>query len=560
MRYVFFMLWIGLTALAQTSEHTVFESPLDINLTLSGTFGELRNNHFHSGLDIRTQQKTGFPIRAPQDGEVSRIKVSSFGYGKALYLEHPGGITTVYGHLEAYHGLIADYVLERHYSDKQFEIEMFPRKGTLRVKKGDIIGYTGNSGGSGGPHLHYEFRDTKTQKILNPLGQGMDKFIVDTKAPVVTAIVGYAVGKGAAVDANSHFLQVSFKRNGSTIVADPVQAKGLIGFGITAYDKAEYSNAKNGIYSVEALLNGKRIYGYRFDTFSFDESRYVNALLDYEAYQKTKTRIQKAFYEKPYPLSVIQNPVSNGLIDVKANESYTYKMIVSDFFDNETTIIIPIVYGVFSNSSKDEVSSDSFFINSDKEYVFEEDNYTIEMPSKAFYNDFHLDLSVVDGVLKLHNNYTPIHKNITISLKVAEGAVSNPSKTYLGRTNGNQKQFYQTSIKGNTYRIKTRDFGDYSLVEDLEHPIIYDASFKDGDWLSEASAIHFHIKDLLSGISTYTGTINGKWALFDYDYKTNRIVHLFQDGVVTSGRNDVQVKVRDKVGNEMVLDTYFFRK
>ena len=560
MRYCFFVFLGSLGLNAQDFKTTDFESPLKIDILPSGTFGELRSNHFHAGLDIRTQQKTGFPIYAPYDGFVSRIKVSSYGYGKALYIDHPDGTTTVYGHLESYNGKIGEYVRKVHYDEKNFEIEMFPKKNELTVMKGDIIGFTGNSGGSGGPHLHYEFRDTRTQKIVNPLTRGMDVFIKDSKAPLVNSITAYAIDNNAVVNQSHVPIQLTFKKNGNVLVADPVKAKGLVGFGVNSFDESDQNYAKNGLYNVQASLNGELVYSYVFDTFSFNESRYVNALIDYETYIKTNQRIQKLFSQKPYPLSVLRTFKDNGVINVKPGESYVYKVVLSDYHKNETILHIPIEYSPSESKVPSTNESNKVFINSDKEYIFEQSQFMIEFPANVFYNDFYLNLFVEEEALHLHENTVPIHKNIVITLETKDMKNINYDKAFIGKIDTNKVEYYTTRKKGTKLSIRTRNFGVYKLMEDVEAPIIDKPSFSEGDWLSNAERIEFQVKDALTGIESISGFINDQWVLFDYDYKTNKIVHLFSDGIVSSGRNEVTIIVKDKVGNESKFQTYFHIK
>jgi len=192
------LLLVGASSLAQSNiPKDYFGKPLDIPLILSGSFGELRSNHFHSGLDIKTQQRTGLPVYAPADGYVSRIKVGHYGYGKALYIKHPNGYSTVYAHLERYAGKIQDYVKKQQYRKESYEIELFPKADLLPVYKGDLIGYSGNTGSSGGPHLHFEIRDASSRP-MNPMLFGLD--VPDTRRPLLNSVMVYPVGDSAHVD------------------------------------------------------------------------------------------------------------------------------------------------------------------------------------------------------------------------------------------------------------------------------------------------------------------------------------------------------------------------
>ena len=271
-----------------------FKSPLSIPMQLSGNFGELRNNHFHSGLDYKTNQKEGLPVLAAASGYVSRIKISTFGYGKALYITHPNGYTTVYGHLQKANGAIDAYLKKAHYDQKSYEIELFPLPKELQVKQGDTIAWSGNTGGSEGPHLHFEIRDSQTENIINPLFFGFDALLKDTKKPFVANVLAYPITPKSTVNRSNVpiVLHVSLQKDG-TFISEQVRVNGSVGFGITANDYDNVSYNTNGIYKVQCYRNGTPNFGYQFDDFAFAETRYVNALLDYARYKKTKQRVQK---------------------------------------------------------------------------------------------------------------------------------------------------------------------------------------------------------------------------------------------------------------------------
>nr|WP_286436852.1 M23 family metallopeptidase [Myroides odoratimimus] len=553
-----FLSVLGTFAYAQNTE--TFDSPLNINIHASGNFGELRGTHFHTGLDIKTQQRIGLPVYAPADGYVSRIKVSTWGYGKALYIDHPNGQTTVYGHLDSYAGDIATLVLNRHYSEKSFEIEIFPRKNEVLVKKGQIIAYTGNTGGSGGPHLHYEIRDTKTQNIINPLKEGMDKLLTDTQAPTVNGLYVYPVGDGAMANDSETPQQLSYvTQNDGSFLTSPVKARGDISFGIDIHDTANFNTNKNGVYMVETFVNGKALFSYKFDTFSFSETGYVNALIDYERYVSTKKKVQKLFYEKPYNLSVLKVDPNKGIVTVKNGQNYNYSIVLSDYHGNKKTINIPVEYTDATAKVKKSEAKGEYKIVTDRDYIFEKKNVTVSFPIKTFYNDFLMDMSVEDGILKLHKPVVPLAKNILVSFDTSSMNISNRDKAFIARVDRGRRDYFKTTKKGNLWSIYTKSFGDYKILVDEKAPVIEKPSFTEGQWLTKESQISFLIKDDLSGINTITGFINGNWILLDYDYKTRKIVHKFSDGKVVTGRNDVVIKVKDNVGNEGVFESHFFR-
>jgi hypothetical protein len=268
-----------------------FRSPLDIPINLSGTFGELRPNHFHSGLDIRTNNVEGLPVYAAADGIIIRIKVSTFGYGKALYIAHPNGYTTVYGHLQKFSDKIEAYVKEQQYRQKSYEVELYPS--TLKVTQSEIIALSGNSGGSGGPHLHFEFRDTATEKIINPMAFGMNKLIKDEMSPVISSLMVYPANDSISVNKSRNPVSLSLQKQvDGTFLASKVYASGKIGFALNSYDLSTNNYNKNGIYKVVSYVNGSQNFKYEFDTFAFDESKYINYFIDFNKYKIKKKHYQ----------------------------------------------------------------------------------------------------------------------------------------------------------------------------------------------------------------------------------------------------------------------------
>lgn len=555
------ILFCAIGTLGYAQNTNTFDSPLNISIHASGNFGELRGTHFHTGLDIKTQQRIGLPVYAPADGYVSRIKVSTWGYGKVLYIDHPNGQTTVYGHLDSYAGDIAKTVFDRHYTENNFEIEIYPRKNELQVKKGQIIAYTGNTGGSGGPHLHYEFRDTKTQNIINPLREGMDKRLTDTQAPTINGIYVYPISEGAVANESETPTQLSYvtQKDGS-LLAETVKGRGDLSFGIDIHDTSNYNTNKNGVYKLETFLNGKTLFSYKFDTFSFDETGYVNALIDYERYLSTKKKVQKMFFDKPYSLSVLTVDPNKGVFNVKLGQNYNYSIVLSDYHGNKTTIVIPVEFSNEVAKTKKVKATGEYKINSDRDYIFEKKNVTVSISSKTFYNDFLMDMSVENDVLKLHKPIVPLAKSLSITFDTSSMNIANRDKAFIGRVDGGKRDYFKTNKKGNNWTIYTKSFGDYKILVDETAPTIDKPSFTEGQWLSNASEISFIVRDDMSGIDTINGFINGNWILLDYDYKTRKIVHKFSDGKVVSGQNNVVIKVKDNVGNEGIYESHFFRE
>lgn len=561
MRILFVFLLIGSLASAQKNyPKDYFVSPMDIPLNMSGTFGELRNNHFHSGIDFKTQQKEGLNVFAVADGYVSRIKVSTWGYGKALYITHPNGYTTVYAHLQKYAPAIEEYIKKRQYSQKSFEVEFFPGASELKIKQGQLVGLSGNSGGSGGAHLHFEFRDTQTENIINPFFFGYDKLIKDTKNPIINNVYVYPIGEGSYANGseNPTALNLIQQKDGNYI-ANPVNANGKIGFGINTYDTADFNYNKNGVYKIEATLNGSREFMITFDEFAFAETRYINAFLDYERLVKQNTRIQKIFIENKYPLSLISHNKKNGILTIEPNLTYAYVIEVCDFHQNRVMVTIPIKHTSELPKIKKQPKNTGYFLKSKIENLYEKENVSVSVPPDVFYNDFDLDFDVKNGIITFADSSVPVHKNYTITIKDTDIPSGLRKKTYIAHFDGNTKKYNKTTVTENSFRINTRNVGKFTLAQDTVAPKIKPINFTEGKWISNEKNLKVSITDDASGIDTYNAYLNGEWILMEYDYKTNLLVHDFADGKVQNGKNELKVIVTDNVGNSTTFETHFFR-
>ena len=536
-----------------------FRSPLDIPIQLSGNFGELRPNHFHAGFDFKTMQKEGLPVYAVADGYVSRIKISTFGNGKTIYITHSNGYTSVYGHLQRANGFLEDFIKKTHYADQSFEIERYLKPEELVIKKGQIIAYSGNTGASEGPHLHFEFRDNKTENIINPMLFGFDKFIKDTKKPIIFNIYAYPLDNESIVNQSKRplLLNLVLQKDG-TYQADRVVANGRIGFGINTFDYDDVSFSKNGVYKVQTFYNGQSNFGYQFDTYSFDEMRYINALIDYPMYKKTQQRVQKLFMKAPYNLSIIKTYASKGVINVVPNLSAQYRIEVSDFFGNLTTVSIPIVNEVLPVIINNEPVS-KYYIKAKNESNFTKENISVFFPANTFYEDFYLNFEIKNDTLYLHSDIVPVHSNFTIEIEDQKYSEAQREKLFIGSIGSSKIGYNYTFRIGNVFKTNVKTLGKYALVLDVIPPKISITKPIEGKWLTDKKSIQFTISDDLSGIKSYNGYLNGKWILFEYDNKTKKITHNFNDGIVAEGANDLKIIVMDNLGNSTIFETQFFR-
>lgn len=560
MRLSLFALFFCHFVFAQTQyPKNDFRPPLDIPMQLSGNFGELRPNHFHAGFDLKTNQREGLNVYAIADGYVSRIKISTFGNGKCIYITHPNGYTSVYGHLQTTVGPIQEYVKNTHYKEKAYEIEMFLKPNELPVTKGQVIALSGNTGSSEGPHLHFEIRDSKTEFVINPIFFGFDQNIKDTKKPSISSVYVYPLNNSVVNQSKQPLLLNLALQKDGTYLASKVKANGKVGFGISAVDFDDVSYNKNGVFNVSSFLNGKQNYNYQFNTYSFDEMRYINALVDYPRYKKSGQRVQKLFMKTPFALSIIKTDSLRGIIPVEPNLTSTYRIEVSDYFGNLSTVNVPIEYDAATPVVNAEPVVGPYAIKINKDANFEKDNMSVFFPAGTFYDDFNLNFDVKNKRIYIHDDTVPVHSNFTITIQDNTYPEALKDKVFIGRFNGNSASYNGTVRKGDVYTAKSKILGQYGLVLDTVAPVIKITKPVEGKWISGQKKIDFVIGDSSSGIKSYNGYLNGTWVLFEYENKTRKITHTFDDAFLAEGDNHLKIEVIDNAGNSAIFETHFFR-
>ncbi|MFS4492383.1 M23 family metallopeptidase [Maribacter sp. 2308TA10-17] len=559
-----FFIWILLVSLYTSAQGNypkdVFRPPLDIPLILAGTFGELRSNHFHGGIDIKTQQRQGLPVYAIGDGTITRIKVSLYGYGKVLYVAHPNGYTSVYGHLQKFGPEIQEYVKKIQYQKKAYEIEVFPDYGELKLEKGQIIAYSGNTGGSSGPHLHFEIRSSITEKPTNPLLYGYE--VRDATNPVLDKLFAYPLSKEAQVNQSNDKVELNFsKQKDGTFLADKVIASGAIGFGFLGYDRQDMAANKNGIYSVQLLLNGNVYVDYDFETFAFKETRYINTLIDYEHYGKYRQKIQQCFLTPGNKLKIYNVIKNEGKISVKEGLSYSIELLLKDLEGNLTKAIIPLEGKKEPIKIKKEIVKTDNYVIAKKPNNYDLGGAKVYFPSNTFYKDFYVDLKKDNDTVTIHNSRVPVHRNFTLTFDTSKYSKEERKQLLIARLDKKLKPNYATTYKrGNTFTTKTRNLGTYTLVKDTIAPKVRAKNFKEKQWLNNYSYLSLQISDDLSGIDTYSATLNGEWILMEYESKKNTLTYNFDDKILNQKHCELVVVVTDNVGNSTTFTSSFYRK
>ena len=535
-----------------------FVPPLKIPLVLSGTFGELRSNHFHSGLDIKTQGKVGCDIHASAKGYVSRIKIAHGGYGKALYVQHPNGYTTVYAHLQKFSPKIQEYVKKKQYAKESYTIELFPAAADLPVTKDEIIALSGNSGGSGGPHLHYEIRDAKSRP-LNPMLLGID--IADTRKPLVNSVWLYPLNEDAHINGQNepYRLKISALKDGS-LKAGAVIACGDIGVALSTIDQQDGAYNKNGIYRIKSNVNGTPNFELEMKRFSFSETRYINRMIDYCYFKKNKSRITKLFIEPNNPLSIYNKSLTDGKISVVDQLSYKIDVSVEDAKGNAKVIYIPIEGQSQLNKNTRVLESSPYIVMPNEGFTYKCDYASVSIPKKAVYDAVTLNIEELPGKkITVHENSVPLHKymNLSFSLKGQE----NPKQCYIGTFKDETKPKYVgAKPSGKRITARTREFGNFGVFIDTVAPSIKPVNFSDKKKITNNKTLRLSVQDRETGIKEYKATINDRFALMEYDYKTNSLVHYLEDDISVIGENKLKVYVEDNVGNSTVYEAVFYRK
>lgn len=540
-----------------------FRAPLDIiPPALAGSFGELRPNHLHSGIDFRTNQREGYPVYAIADGYVSRLRVQNSGFGQALYLNHPNGFTSVYGHLSRFAPKIAQQVKALEYAKKTFELDEFPAADLLPVHKGDIIAYSGNRGSSGGPHLHFEIRDTKTENTINPQLFGIQ--IPDHIPPVIYSMYVYKLNKKPFSEYTpKQYFQVA-GANGKYRLSqvNKVMISGETGFGITTTDKHDGASGTNGVYSIELEADGKTIFTSSMERFAFENSKAINSHIDYPTFLTSKRSIQKSFLDPGNPLQIYSNLVNSGRIEFNDQQLHEFKYIITDSKGNKS--ILPFTVqsdGKQVISTPDQPAGIPFSYAKENELIT--DALKVVLPKGTLYNDFNFSYKVkpkpasgaYSAVYQIHNNLTPLHTGFNLWIKADASLGSLADKAVIVSTGGSS----QGGIFENGYvKATPKNFGSFYIAVDTTAPSIIPLNISDGKNMAGIFRMNFKIRDNLSGIKSFNGYIDNNWVLMEFDTKTATLWHTFDD-LTTKGKHQLKLVVTDMKDNTRTYSITFYK-
>ena len=534
--------------------------PLDIPLKLSGTFGEFRPTHFHAGLDIKTQGKEGFKVSSIKAGSVRRIKVATTGYGKCLYIQHADGTTSVYAHLKKFAPKIESFIKAYQYEKETFLTQKFLKLGEMTIEQGEVIGYSGNTGGSLGPHLHFEIRDTKAETALNPLQLGFE--IPDSIRPVVQGFYRYKMDENGL----SEKTQLPLERiNDSVYQVDLQRLGGTHAFGIRLFDRQDLSSNRNGIYKATVKVNGEETFSYTFDKIDFRDGKKIDALIDYPIYREERIRIQKLFRDLDVDYSFLPKTAPNGFVDFEKDRAYQIEIIVEDYTRNKT-------YISFYVEGKEDFPADAITamknpIETDKDYLFAFDQHEVYVPKNTFYQTIDLVIEEKKDTLIIKEIPFPQRKGFELSIAIPKAldsierqqlslAIYDPNE----KKEEEQLRYVWTAKKDSILQTKYAYAGQYVLTKDSLAPTIKPLNFKDQQWMSNYKFLEVEVDDTFSGIKSYRATINGQWILMEHEPKDKTLTYNFADIEFDQTQLDFELEVEDQVGNTSVFNATIFRK
>lgn len=529
---------------------TDFRQPLDITPpALAGSFGEIRGNHFHSGIDFRTNQREGYPVYAVADGYISRLRVQNSGFGQALYINHPNGFTTVYGHLQRFAPKIATIVKNLEYDKKSFEIDEFPDATLIPVRKGEIIAWSGNRGSSGGPHLHFEIRDTKTEETINPQFFGI--IIPDNIPPVIHGLYVYRLN-GKVFNENTPKQAIAIAgANGSYKTTSSISLTGEVGFGIVTTDRHNGMSGINGVYSIQLEVDGKMVYTSALERFAFEDSKAINSHIDFPTYLNTKRSIQKSFVEPGNPLKIYSSLVNSGRINFNDGASHQLRYIVTDSKGNASVlpftvnagsaaVVAPTILAgiIFPYNKVNEFNSDDIKVIFPQGTLYSDLNFTYKKLHKPVGNSW-------SAMHQIHNRFTPLHIGFDLWIKADNLPENLRSKALIVNSNGNSQG---GSFDNGYVKATPKNFGSFYIALDTISPRIIPVNISAGKSMVGLSKMTFKISDNLSGIKSFNGYIDGKWVLMEFDAKSATLWHSF-DERTTSGKHTLELMVTDMKDN-----------
>ena len=507
--------------------------PIDSNLQIVSNYGEIRSNHFHSGIDFSTNGTLNKKLHAIESGFISRIKVSSGGYGNAIYITHPNDKVSVYAHLNSYSFKISEFVKKEQYIKKSFEVEIFPKPNTFLIEKNELIGFSGSTGNSTGPHLHFEIREELSELPINPLQFYKTN---DKSAPVISQIAFYDISD-TILPKFDKYLTIKKNKNDSLFLEnDHINLNySKIGIAFSGYDLTSTGN-KVSIYQAKLILNGNLIYSHDFNGVHFADNRYVNEYCD----KKDNQKFQKCFLPTLFPKTLYKTCINKGRIELNNSDFNVLRLSVEDEYKNKKELQFYIRSNIKSTYKNNLMQGDSIIICS-KDFYYSKNNISIKMPSYTLYNSSPITIKntiEIDGKLSLYPSTINLNSAFIIGHIVPKKLINLKHKLFI--TNKNNTII--PKIINDSLYFESKNFGTFQLVIDTIPPKIKINKN------SEKNSISCLVYDDLSGVLRCDFYINDSWVLAEYDAK-NKLVKCVFDKNIRKGNLKLKIEAQDKLGN-----------
>lgn len=520
--------------------------PVQAAKGLVANFGELRPNHYHMGLDCRTDQHENAPVLAAADGYIAKIKIEPSGFGRCIYINHPNGLTTLYAHLNNFYPALENYLKAQQYKLESWRVFIDVPANLLPVSKGQFIAYSGNTGGSQGPHLHFEIRDTKTDKVLNPLL--FDFSIADNIPPDILRLAVYDRTK-STYEQSPKFIPIK-KVNGvyTTVPAIITLPTNKVSFAIAAHDRVNGSSNPNGIFESSLFVNNEPIVGFQLDSISYDETRYMNAHIDYKLRSTGGPFVEHLSRLPGFPQGVYKDVTGDGIIDIETDEPTPIKIEVKDAAGNLSVLQFAVKSSGSGTLASSTVQPNLFkpgYLN-----VFENNNISLYLPPTHLYDDIHFTCITAKGktgneAFLLHTGNVPVQAMYPIRIK--NTTTTTPDKMVMHRWWGGKNDFAKAEPEGDWYKASFRAFGYVELIADVTPPTIRPVGFTNGINASKLNRIVFVILDNTEELQNFRAELDGKWLRFSND-KGKTFIYNF-DEHCPPGEHELKISVEDCVGN-----------
>lgn len=529
---------------AQTTKDALFRYPLDSLPHFISPFGAIRENHFHSGVDLKTQEREGLPVYAAESGYISRIKIAANGYGKAIYIDHPNGFSTVYGHLQSFKEPFASWIKNVQYAKQQFAFDSILTPGMLLVNKGDTLGLSGNSGGSTGPHLHFEIRESKTEETWNTGLFGI--LPADTLNPFLNTLHFYQfVPEGILLEKRIDDIPKKIVFNDTDSMfgnmykySDTIHLiPDMYGIGIEAFDYIHNKKETKGVYQFGLIYHLEEIFKFKLNKFAFSETKFVNHHVDYPWFKIKKEKIQKCFIDDGNKFSQESSHHHQGKFFVKANQLDSIVVFIGDINDNMSFTQF-YIWGDTSIASKQKTDYFKRIQNKpiwkpNHPFNFEASGFSLNAIAHATYDTIYFDFEQLDGlknsyasVYKIHQPYTAIQQPIQVAIECTQNNVSSNTFLCLASVGKNNELRYAGGTNQNGWvKGSIGNFGNYTIAADSIAPTAIWSKSNQNDTI----AVRIVIDDNFSGIANYALYLNNNWVLADYDAKNNLLSYLFDE-------------------------------